>query len=51
MKLKEADKKEDSTEKTLIYCDFTSEHWTCIRANNVIECLNLESRHCTPDSV
>ena len=45
MKLKEAAKKaEDGIEETLTYCDFPSEHWTRIRANNVIERLNRESR-------
>ena len=43
MKLKEAAQKvEDSIEETLTYCDFPSEHWTCIRTNNVIEKLNRE---------
>lgn len=38
MKLKEAAKKvEDSVEETLTYCDFSYEHWTRIRTNNVIE--------------
>ena len=38
MKLKEAAKTvEDGIEETLTYCDFPSEHWTCIRTNNVIE--------------
>ena len=38
IKLKEAAKKaENSIEETLIYCDFPSEHWICIRTNNVIE--------------
>ena len=31
-------------EETLTYCDFLSEHWTRIRANNVIERLNQEIR-------
>ena len=45
MKLKEAAKKvEDSIEETLTYCDFSSEHWTRIRTNNVIERLNREIR-------
>lgn len=48
MKLKEAAKKvEDSIEETLTYCDFPSEHWTCIRTNNVIERLNREIRRST----
>ena len=48
MKLKEAAKKvEDSIEETLTYCDFPSEHWTCIRTNNVIERLNREIRRRT----
>lgn len=38
MKLKEAAKKvKDGVEETPSYCDFPSEHWTWIRANNVIE--------------
>ena len=56
MKLLEAAKKvEDSIEETLTYCDFPSEHWPRIRANNVIERLNREIRHrtrvvgCFPD--
>ena len=45
MKLKEAAKKvEDGIEETLTYCDFPSEHWTCIRTNNVIEWLDREIR-------
>ncbi len=45
MKLKETAKKvEDSIEETLTYCDFPSEHWTRIRANNVIERLNRKIR-------
>ena len=48
MKLKEAAKKvEDGIEETLTYCDFPSEHWTCIRTNNVIERLNREIRRRT----
>ena len=34
----------DSIEETLTYCDFSSEHWTRIRTNNVIERLNREIR-------
>ena len=30
--------------KLLTYCDFLSDHWTCIRTNNVIERLNREIR-------
>ena len=45
MKLREVTKKvEDGIEKILTYCDFLSEHWTRIRTNNVIECLNQEIR-------
>lgn len=45
MKLKEATKKvENGIEETLTYCDFPSEHWTCIRTNNVIERLNRDIR-------
>ena len=45
MKLKEAAKKvEDGIEETLACCDFSSEHWTRIRTNNVIERLNREIR-------
>lgn len=48
MKLTEAVKKvEDSVEETLTYCDFPSEHWTRIQANNVIERLNREIRRRT----
>lgn len=48
MKLKEAAKKvEDGIEETLTYCDFSSEHWTRIRTNNVIERLNRKIRHRT----
>ena len=48
IKLKEAAKKvEDGIEETLTYCDFPSEHWICIRANNVIERLNREIRRRT----
>ena len=48
MKLKAAAKKlEDCIEETLTYCDFPSEHWTCIRTNNVIERLNREIRRRT----
>ncbi len=56
MKLSEAAKKvEDGIEETLTYCDFPSEHWTRIRANNVMERLNREIRRrarvvgCFPD--
>ncbi len=38
MKMKEASKKvKDSIDETLAYCDFPSEHWTRVRASNVIE--------------
>ena len=48
MKLKGAAKKvEDGIEETLTYCNFPSEHWTRIRANNVIERLNREIRRRT----
>ena len=48
MKLKKAAKKvEDGIEETLTYCDFSSEHWTRIRTNNVIERLNREIRRRT----
>ena len=33
--------------ETLTYCDFSSEHWTRIRTNNVIERLNREIRRRT----
>ena len=56
MKLSEAAKKvEAGVEETLTYCDFPSEHWTRIRANNVIKWLNREIRRrtrvvgCFPD--
>lgn len=39
-----AQKVVDSIEETLTYCDFTSEHWTRIRTNNVIEGLTREIR-------
>ena len=38
---------EDSNEATFAYCDFPSEHWTCICTNNVIEWLNWEVCHRT----
>lgn len=38
---------EDGIEETLAYCDFPSECWIRIRANNVIERLNREIRRCT----
>ena len=45
MKLKEAAKKlEEGVEETLTYCDFSSEHWTRIRTNNVMERLNRDIR-------
>ena len=48
MKLKETTKKVmDGIEETLTYCDFSSERWTRIRTNNVIERLNREI--CLPD--
>jgi putative transposase len=48
MKLKEDAKKlEDGIEETLTYCNFPSEHWTCVRTNNVIERPNQEIRRCT----
>ena len=33
---------EDGIEETLTYCDFSAEHWTCIRTNNTIERFNRE---------
>ena len=48
MKLPEAAKKVAAgIEETLTYCDFPSEHWTKIRTNNAIECLNREIRRRT----
>lgn len=48
MKLKEAARMiEDGIEETLTYCEFSSEHWTRIRTNNVIERLNREIRRRT----
>lgn len=48
MKLKEAAKKiEDSIEETLTYMEFPYEHWSKLRSNNVIECLNREIRRRT----
>ncbi len=56
MKLKEVAKKvEESIGETLTFADFSSEHWTRIRTNNVIERLNREIRRrtravgCFPD--
>lgn len=46
--MKEAAKKvEDSVEETLTYCDFSYEHWSWIRTNNVIKRLNREIRRRT----
>ena len=48
MKLNEAARKvEDSIDETLTYCDFSSEHWTRIQANIVIEILNQKIRRRT----
>ena len=48
MKPKETAKRvEDGIEETLTYCDFSSEHWTRICTNNVIELLNQEIRRRT----
>ena len=48
MKLKAAAQKvENGIEETLSYYDFSSEHWTSIRTNNVIERLNREIRRST----
>ena len=48
MNLREAVKKaEDGFDETPIYCNFPYEHWTRIRANNVIERLNREIRRRT----
>ena len=48
MELKEdAKKEEDSNEVTLAYCDFPSEHWTCIYTNDVIKLLNREVHYNT----
>lgn len=48
MKLKEAVRKvENGIVETLTYCDFSREHWTRIRTNNVIERLNREIRRRT----
>lgn len=48
MKLKEAAKKlEDGMEETLTYMNFPYEHWSKIRTNNAIECLNLEIKRRT----
>ena len=33
---------ENSIEEALTYCEFPSEHWACIRTNNVSERLNRE---------
>ena len=37
----------EGIEETLTYCDFPSEHWTRIRANNIIEWLNRDIRRRT----
>ena len=51
MKLKEATKKvENNIEETLTYCNFSSEHWTRIRTNTVIERLNWEICRIQPES-
>lgn len=48
MKLRDAANKiEDGMNETLTYAGFPSEHWTCIRTNNVIERLNREIRRRT----
>ena len=48
MKMKEDAKKvKDGIEETLTYCNLSSEHWTRIRTNNVIERLNREIRRRT----
>ena len=48
MKLPEAAKKvETGIEETLTCCDFPSEHWTKIRANNIIERMDREIRRRT----
>ena len=48
MRLKEPVKKvEDGIEEKLTYCDFPSENWIRIRANNVVERLNREIRQRT----
>ena len=48
MKLKETARKvEDRVDETLTYCDFSYEHRTRIRSNNVIERLNREIRRRT----
>lgn len=38
---------EDSVEETLTFCDFLSEYWTRIQANNAIERFKREIRHHT----
>ena len=40
-------KVEDGIEEAQTYCDFSREHWTHIRTNNVIERLNWEIRRRT----
>ena len=48
MKLAKAAKKvEDGIEETLTYMDFPTQHWTRIRTNNAIECLNREIKRRT----
>lgn len=48
MKLSAAAKKlQDGIEETLTYMDFPTQHWSRIRTNNTIECLNREIKRRT----
>ena len=45
MRLNEAAKTvENGIEETLVHYDFPSEHWRCIRTNNLAERVNRELR-------
>ena len=48
MKLAKASRKvEDGIEETLTYMEFPTQHWTRIRTNNAVECLNCEIKRRT----
>lgn len=48
MKLRPAAKiLQDGIEETLTYMDFPIQHWSWIRKNNIIECLNCEIKRRT----
>lgn len=47
MKLSATAKKlQDGIEETLTYMNFPPQHWSHIRTNNTIECLNREIKRC-----